>query len=206
MSLDLPRLAEGIESGPHPSVLRRIGRDGTALAIWQRRMPADLRGWLDGLPAGRMPQFRRTLPAGTLRLAVAEACRRAGTPGGAGQELLAAEICLLGQLAADVFGCAALRVRLEVATRQTCPKWHVDAVPVRMVCTLRGPGTEWGPIGPDGVPRRTHRLETGEVGLFRGALWPGDELAAILHRSPQATPERPRLALAIDPAPRGDGP
>ncbi len=201
MSLDLPRLAETVERGRQPSVLRRIGLEGTALAIWQRRVPPGLGSWLEALPAGRLPAMRRSLSVPDLRPAVLQACREAGTPEGA--ELLAGEVCLLGRLAADAFGCATLQVRIDVATRRSCPKWHVDAVSARLVCTLRGPGTEWGPIGPEGTPRALNRLETGEVGLFRGALWPGDELAAILHRSPDASPERPRLCVIIDPAPQG---
>ncbi|WP_138471286.1 DUF1826 domain-containing protein [Poseidonocella sp. HB161398] len=202
MSLDLPRLAATAETGPGPSVLRRIAGEGVALAIWQRRLAPELRDWLDRLPAPALPSFRQVLPALHLRPAVLAACRAAGLGDGPGPALLADEICQQARLAADAFACPLLRVRLSVAARRSCPKWHVDAVPVRLVSTLRGPGTEWGMVGPGGTPEEVRRMEPGEVGLFRGALWPGDELAAILHRSPEPEPGRPRLVLVLDPAER----
>lgn len=199
MSLDLPRLAEQVRIGTAPTILHQIEADGTALALWQRRLAPELADWLDTLPVGQLPQLRQTLPLARIRSRVKEACHMVGLPTGDGPTWLQAEICHLAHLAADLFDTTQLHLRLAPVQRRTCPKWHVDAVTMRMICTLRGPGTEWGPIGPGGAPRETHQMTRGEVGLFRGALWPGAELAALLHRSPIASITQPRLVLVIDP-------
>jgi len=34
-----------------------------------------------------------------------------------------------------------LRAKLEVITRQSCPRFHADSVGVRCLCTYEGPGT-----------------------------------------------------------------
>jgi hypothetical protein len=98
-----------------------------------------------------------------------------------------------------VFGSPLLELRLDVTEGQPCPKWHVDAVPGRLICTLRGPGTEFGSIGPDGEPQAIRRMARGAVGIFRGVLWPGRELAAVVHRSPPRNAGGPRLLVVIDP-------
>ena len=37
----------------------------------------------------------------------------------------------------------AVGLRLEIIERAMCPRFHVDHVGIRMLCTYRGPGTEW---------------------------------------------------------------
>ena len=41
----------------------------------------------------------------------------------------------------------------------------VDAVPARMLCTCRGPGTGYGPATPNGEPQFNHRMTRGVVGV-----------------------------------------
>ncbi|MGB0661700.1 MAG: DUF1826 domain-containing protein [Mangrovicoccus sp.] len=197
MTTFVPPIATGMNSSTDAKVLQSLGMQGVSLALWQRSLPEDLVQSLDALPAERLPRLRQCLYPAHIADAVRDACHIAGT--GACSEQLACEIEEIATHAMQVFSSPLLGVRLDVIERRSCPKWHLDAVLGRMLCTLRGAGTEYGPIGPDGEPQSIHHMPRGAVGVFRGALWPGPELAAILHRSPQASVEEPRLLLVIDP-------
>lgn len=199
MTTVLPRIAAAMNSSDDPRVLQTLGMEGVSLALWTRSLPRDLACALDALPADRLPRLRRSLAPSGVAGAIHEACEEAGTGDCAG--CLAAEIEALAMHAMQVFASPLLELRLDVTEGQPCSKWHVDAVPGRLLCTLLGPGTEYGPIGPNGEPQSVHRMPRGTVGVFRGVLWPGRELAAIVHRSPPREEGGPRLLLVIDPAP-----
>ena len=57
-------------------------------------------------------------------------------------------------------------------------------------------------LGPDtsgeAEPVRIQRLEVGDVGLFKGEKWIGNEGAGIVHRSPAPAPGTRRLLLTLD--------
>lgn len=199
MTDTLPRLATTITTSLDPGVLSTIDLDGVAAALWLREPAPGFQAWLDAVPAEALPRLRRQLRPGAVARAVAEACAATGTPDGPDSDRLVSEVAALARHAAEALGALMLEVRLEVRDRQACPKWHLDVVRGRVICTLRGTGTEFGPGRPDGDPATVHVMPTGAVGLFRGLLWPGRELSGIVHRSPAATAGETRLVLVIDP-------
>ena len=89
-----------------------------------------------------------------------------------------------------------VRMRLEHVIDDSCRKFHVDAVGLRLLCTYAGPGTEW--IDPGGKIRR---MTTMEVAIFKGSAFPGAG-PRILHRSPRLSSGtvvgQTRLVLCID--------
>ena len=109
---------------------------------------------------------------------------------------LRADIQALAGLFADLCQASAVRVRLEASDTVTCPRLHVDAVGLRLLCTYAGPGTEW----QDGTGT-IRRMPAGHVGLFKGRAWP-DDSPRTLHRSPAVSHlpagQRARLLLCID--------
>lgn len=199
MTDTMPRLATTITSSRDPGVLGTIDLEGVAAALWLREPDPGFQAWLDALPAEALPRMRRRLRPGAVAAAVAAACAEAGTPTGPERDRLEAEIAALAGHAAAALAALLLEVRLEVRDRQACPKWHLDVVRGRAICTLRGSGTEFGPGRPDGEPATVLVMPTGTVGLFRGLLWPGPELSGIVHRSPAAKAGETRLVLVIDP-------
>ncbi len=122
----------------------------------------------------------------------------------------------------DVFGCLfdqqQVGVRLRWLDAAMCPRFHVDNIPVRLVHTLVGPGTEWltednldrsrlgrGSGGlPDersGVlfePRDIQRLDAGDVALLKGSGWVGNEEGGLVHRSPAVDSATGRWVLTLD--------
>lgn len=159
-----------VVSGDDPSVLDALRRSDVAAAVWTRPNPCGDGGY----PAYAEPDRD-------------EWC---GLPG-----WLEDDVRRLAGLLAGVAGCDRVRVRMETATERTCPRFHQDAVRVRLLTTYRGPGVEWvcasgeGPIGQAGV---------GAVVLMKGSRWPVPT-RPLLHRSPKASRARPRWVLAMDP-------
>ncbi|TPE46994.1 DUF1826 domain-containing protein [Amaricoccus solimangrovi] len=195
----LPRLATAMNSGPDPDVLRTIGLPGVALALWTAEPPEGFQDWIEALPTGQLPRLRAILPARDARAAITTACGRAGTPASPHCDHLIDRVATLAGLASEILASLLVELRLDVTDGQPCPKWHLDTVPARLLCPLRGPGTEFGPARPDGTPAAVHRLPTGAAALFRGLLWPGREIPGIVHRSPPARPGETRLLLVVDP-------
>lgn len=186
--------------------LRHIRRRDVDLCIWRRGFTTGFSGWCqhvtDGLsldvdevvPAdGRWPVERwlSTLPACEHRAQLAEDVRAR----------LTHYFALLG----------APRARLQLACvhEQTCPKFHVDSVTIRLICTWAGPATEWiaerdldrakvRVTTLDGV--RTQHLERFDVALMKGSASDGNARWGLVHRSPPVS-DAPRLVLTIDGRP-----
>jgi hypothetical protein len=140
-------------------------------------------------------------------------------PDHAGKEALRCEIGWLTRMYTDLLGCPSAALRIEVLDRPMCPRFHVDRTGIRLVCTLRGPGTEWlhdgwvdrSRLGPgsrgladeeSGLMRpgaEVERVPTFAVGLFKGSLWQGNAGRGAIHRSPQIDPhDAPRVMLSLD--------
>ena len=101
----------------------------------------------------------------------------------------------------EVSGHQGLRVRLEKVTTDSCRKFHVDCVGLRLLRTYVGPGVEWTTDGGLNI----HQPPEGAVVFLKGKHFPGwSEATSVRHRSPRlsALPleKRYRLLLTIDEA------
>lgn len=142
--------------------------------------------------------IRTRIDAGSLAIG----CGPAGLPPA---PALVADIAHLAELYADLIGCPVLGLRVEVLDRAMCPRFHVDAVGIRLLCTYRGPGTEWARrevLAHRDTPQAQHALGSADpfdALILKGSAWPGNEAAGAVHRSPspQGGP-LPRLLLSID--------
>lgn len=195
----LPKLATAMNTSDDPNVLRTIRMPGVALAVWTPDQPAGFRDWIEALPVEYLPRLRTRVPASRARDAIEAACDLAGTPAGPHRDHLVERAARLAALTGEILSSLLVEVRLDVTSGQMCPKWHINSVEARLVCTMRGPGTEFGPARPDGTPSTAHRLPAGAAALFRGLLWPGQEIPGIVHRSPPAQEAATRLLIVVDP-------
>jgi len=201
MNRTLPRLAIAVNSGSEIAVLRTIAMDGVGLALWDRRPSPVFQSWLDALPRNQLPALTVTAPALQVGSLLAEACDAAGMQGGSQRDRLVDDVSEIASVFSEVLAAPVLNVRLAASAGEICQKWKVDMARGWLLCTLRGPGTEYGPARPDGTPVRVHRIPTGAVALLRGFMWPGRELMGIVHRYPPARPGgEVRLVLVMDPA------
>ena len=146
-------------------------------------------------------------------------CAASDFPDLPGRQALVNDIAFIVAVYGDLLGCQRVALRLEVIRRAMCPRFHVDRTGIRLLCTYRGPGTEWLEEGHADRTRMGHgaagmedensglilsRAGIGQVAPFsiaflKGELWQGNDHRGAIHRSP-AVPEQdaPRVLLALD--------
>ena len=183
-----------VVQGLAPTVFPPLFEPQVRMAIWSRPSP---------MPPDAPPPADFT----------AECDGRWIAPSGPAPEWLLRDIQGLGEIVAAISGCETWRARCETVTRRACPRFHQDAVPVRLIVAYEGPGPEWafaGEIGEDldgryiGTRRRIRTLHPGDIAIMKGTApgweaWP--EFPEVLHRSPPAGKRSPRRVLTIDAAP-----
>lgn len=178
-----------------------IKRPGVAAAIWRRQPTATFQAWISGLQPDALPCGRIALSPHRVHEALSVLCDRAGTPADAERQWLIDDIASLVQVFAGLMRAPALRLRLDVVATTMCPKFHIDAVTARLICTYRGPGTQYGISTDGGEPKRVFAAATGEPIILRGTLWPDGPPSGLLHRSPPVHgADETRLVLVLDEA------
>lgn len=107
---------------------------------------------------------------------------------------LAAEAGRTARSFLKTFGLARANLRLEVVDRQSCPKFHVDRVHVRLLRTFVGAGTEYCRAP---APGDVWAAPPGSLEFLKGTLNPTYS-GELLHRSPQVPVGERRLCLVLD--------
>ena len=171
----------------------------TAGVIWRRRVHKRMQSWLDTLPADQLPTGRIVLPVSQVRSAVTELMNISEMPDCAERKLLLDDICLLAHEFNELFAPAYLRLRFDVVTTNKCPKFHIDHVAARLLCTYRGVGTEYSFLDDQKRPAEIFTTPNCAAIVLRGAKWPTDRANNLVHRSPEINDvNETRLLLVID--------
>lgn len=130
------------------------------------------------------------------------------------------DIKYLVDVFSELFELENVGLRLGILDKAMCPKFHVDHVPCRLVCTYGGKGTEWLEdryinrtklgAGSGGLSDEKSGLIVADIdvintmpayaiGLLKGSKWEGNEKSGAVHRSPKPTQTAPqRLLLTLD--------
>ena len=190
----------GVAVTDRPEDLTAFLKPGIAAAIWQRQPMPEFQAWIDALPDDALPSARLILPKDAVRDAMSLLCDGAGLPQGLQRDRLTDDVAALARVFAGLMQAPFLRLRLDRITGNACRRFHVDAVTARLVCTYRGPGTQYG-IGSDGAePARVFSVPTGAPILLKGTLWRDGPSMDLLHRSPPIEGTgQVRLVLVLDP-------
>lgn len=131
-------------------------------------------------------------------------------------DALIEDVQTLAEAVAYLFDTETVGIRLRHLDQTMCPRFHCDNLPVRLLTTYLGPGSEWLPetavdragLGAP-IPGRPEaltdasaiqRLQLGDVALIKGSGWEGCETRGLVHRSPPMAAGDKRLLLTIDPA------
>nr|WP_319383046.1 DUF1826 domain-containing protein [uncultured Roseibium sp.] len=192
--------ARDVLMGREPDILEGINRAGVAASIWTRSCSPDFQDWIDHLPMEQLPELRTVVPVHLAEAAAIAACEQTRLAPSPERDMLTSDVGALAFILSKALDVRQVRIRLDVSDEVMRPKFHVDNVPARLLCTYRGTGTEYVPAGSENDARRIGQLRRGAVGLFRGGAWPGDEHTGLLHRSPDpAAGTGARLLLVIDP-------
>lgn len=206
---DSPRRGARDRRSADPSVLGRITRRGVDLCLWERTLAPDLAAWLDAVVERTRVAFEERgtrLERRPWERAVAP------LPPHPCRDRLEDDLEGLTRRYVDLLGDVPLRVQLSTIDSRKCPRFHVDAVGVRLLCTYAGAGTEWleesaldrerlrtcpadeAPVMPGGRVRQSGRFD---VTVMKGTAWPGNARFGAVHRSP-AVVGPPRLVFTLD--------
>lgn len=193
-------------TGPgFPSVAApALSQAGTGLTIVGADPPPWLAAAIDALPPEVLPNFRLEGPAAIINSWLSKLLQASGLL--PGQAWIVGDIAAKASLFANTTGTMVLALKLEVVCDNACRKLHHDCVANRLVCTYRGPGTQWLPhaheaaLGDerDAVPDDwLLPVPRFAAALFTGVLSPGAR--PVLHRSPPiAGTSELRLVLTIN--------
>ncbi|WP_335944975.1 DUF1826 domain-containing protein [Pseudomonas sp. G166] len=194
-----------------PRVLTQILEDGTNLAVWQRQLPAHISDF-----AAMVLSMEQPL-AESLVLDLPEEDTQpvlhglaAGFSDLQGYEGFVADVSWLVSAFTCLLGAKRVGLRLRALDKAMCPRFHVDHVPVRLITTYIGAGSQWlkegamdrqglsQPQAKPGDSRVIQQLCSGDVALLKGEKWHGNEGFGLIHRSPELGPGERRLILTLD--------
>jgi hypothetical protein len=194
--------------GRSAEVLSDITQPGVELVAWQRSPDPAWADWLAALPADALPVCRLEVASDDAAGLLKDQFDAGGVPGGQPRDAFVADIVALVTQFAALARTHSVRLRLDAITSDACRRWHRDCVPLRLICTYRGLGTQWVPPGlgaavlarPDDDAPQAMAFDTGDVALFKGCGWPGQPHdGGIVHRSPRiAGTGVTRLVLVLD--------
>jgi hypothetical protein len=192
-------------------VFGELLRDHINLALWQRQLPAHISDFAEALLAQGMPLAESIV----LELADDESppdlsglvSHYSDLPG---QQAFLADIAWLVSAFACLLDARRIGLRLRILDKAMCPRFHVDHVPVRLITSYAGVGSEWLEEGvmarrrlgePAAEPSDAaliQRAEAGHVLLAKGEKWIGNAGGGLIHRSPQPPAGQRRLLLTLD--------
>ncbi|WP_122339286.1 DUF1826 domain-containing protein [Pseudomonas caricapapayae] len=206
-----PRAAVRQAQGSAPEVLSEILQDGVNLAVWQRQLPAHIEDFGTLLLSMGEPlaeSMTLEVKGGEVEPDLSALAR--GYSDLQGYQGFIADVSWLVSAYACLLGAECVGLRLRVLDKAMCPRFHVDHVPVRLITTYGGVGSQWL---HEGVMDRKHlgqldaeptsaadirQINSGEVALLKGERWHGNEGFGLIHRSPQLLRNERRLILTLD--------
>lgn len=195
--------------------LASVFAPGVNLALWQRPPVAEVERELLALGASALPDVRRRTSPETVRADCASVLEERGLGAHRFRRWIEDIAHLL-----DTFHRLAegrpITLRLETLADDGCTRFHVDRTHLRLLCTYRGPGTEYldnaqvnrAALGCGQPNEAIIRQGTPSgfqpywVGIMKGARFPGEEHNALVHRSPPLTGSGwSRVLVCLDAAP-----
>lgn len=191
--------------GETPQVLTEVLQDGVNLAVWRRRLPPQLEDFAAlVVNLGQPLADQRVIDVDEQHMPVlTELLREAADL--YGYEAFVADVTWLVAAYTCLVGARRVGLRLRVLAGPMCPRFHVDNVPLRLLTTYTGPGSEWlqehrsqrAELHTDSssVDNIQH-LQAGDVAVLKGEKWQGNEGAGLVHRSPSG--QQGRLLLSLD--------
>ncbi len=195
-------------------VLTEVYQQDTNMVVWQRQSDNKLEAAIDAFLTEKT-SYKRNI-ALTPELALDTIHKALGNTNDVLP--LSQNIAELVEMFCCLFELERAGLRLTILDSAMCPRFHVDRVPCRLVTTYKGVATQWLPhslinrsaLGVRAVKDAQdqsglyqskddiQQLTEGDVALLKGELWPGNENAGLVHRSPAVSVGEKRLLLTLD--------
>ncbi len=198
----------------HPSIFTDIFEDDTNITIWQRNLSADVENCVEEFLESHSNYHSSLIvkPDTVFKKLIETESELVN------RQALCEDIAELVGMFCLLFDLEQAGLRLTVLDHAMCPRFHVDRVPCRLICTYHDTSTEWLPhhlvdrsklgTGNKGLAdeesglfqssKDINQLKVGDVAILKGELWEGNAGAGLVHRSPQVPIGDKRLLLTLD--------
>ena len=198
--------------GDQPGLLRHILNPGVNLCLWQRPSQPAIAQELLSLQTSALPDVRCSTSPDSFDQDVSTLLQQQGL-----DPLAFKNWCIDLRRVADLYFSVSknrdVTLRLVTTDEDDCPRFHVDQTQLRLLCTYRGPGTEW--LNDEQVDRAAQStgapndeiIRHGEpnefepfwVGIMKGNAYPGNSGRGLVHRSPQISGSgKTRVLFCLD--------
>lgn len=193
-------------SGNAPEILTRIYDTYIKLCIYKRAINADAKEYAIFLQ-NTFHKFQLTQRVALHKL---NDLLYRSLPQHQYRQYFIEDVLTVTEMYACLFGLHQIGFRLHALNKTMCPRFHTDKVPCRLITTYSGKGTEWldcmvkkpelletfnkNPVNPESI----QRLNSGDIALFKGDKWEGNENLGTIHRSPALSASEARLLLTLD--------
>jgi hypothetical protein len=197
------------------TILADILRDDVNLAVWQRHLADPVQRFVrllldQGHPLAESFTLETVQDETEPQAVVLPPLARA-VAGLEGYAAFIDDVSHLVSAFACLFDVRLVGLRLRTLDTGMCPRWHVDHVPVRLITSYAGPGSQW--LNEHQLPRQylggpptdlqpsnaePQSLQAGQVALLKGERWQGNEGRGLIHRSPPIVAGERRLLLTLD--------
>ena len=187
-----------------PVVFPEIFNEAVNFSVWQRELSVEIQRYAEYLARDHQ-HFSMLLVGGLPEL---QTELQSKLPEYDGKAAIMEDLLLISDMFQELFDLDEMGFRLAVLTSAMCPRFHVDRIPCRMLTTYCGPATQWCPqelatrdeknwVQVEDV-NAAQQLKIGDVALLKGDAWTDNEGKGIVHRSPPANKDTPRLVLTLD--------
>jgi len=198
----------------NPSIFADIYEEDTNIAIWQRDLSSEIGHSIEKLLASNRSYQASFIaaPENIFNQLIENDAALSNA------HALCENIAELVEMFCVLFDLKEVGLRLTALDRAMCPRFHVDWVPCRLVCTYHGVASEWllhnvvdrsklgtGNNGLDDEEsglfndmNDINQLNIGDVAILKGERWQGNAGAGLVHRSPQVPELSNRLLLTLD--------
>lgn len=205
---------ENVITGMSPEVMTKIYQEQVNTVVLQRYLAKDIDNYCQQLLDNNRHINLRYVIKPEESLASLASC----LPEFLGKTAFIEDLALLLDMYACLFDLEEVGLRLEVANRAMCPRFHTDKLGCRLVSTYRGKGTQWlynsdadrtklgkGNKGlsddESGIycnSTSIQKVDQGDVVLLKGEGWYDNEGLGAVHRSPPMFEGEKRIVVTMD--------
>ncbi|WP_420934493.1 DUF1826 domain-containing protein [Alteromonas sp. A081] len=199
-------------SGQSPIVLGDIICDTKSVTIWEREKNDAITRYFEAVFTSLGLGLKGVFEVNTLKQQL-----NTMLPKQDGKAEVIDDVYLLTDMLTCLFDCKDVGLRLVPLTSAMCPSFHRDNIPVRLVNTYLGAGTQWLPLEQlcptpfaesqqyvsqtnFGMYYKHNDIQTMnafEVGMLKGEAW--HESLGAVHRSCPVAKGEKRVLLTLDP-------
>ena len=192
--------------------LKKIQETGINITICERQEVSQMNTWIDQFIETDFQKVTLNTTTQDFKKDFVQALSKYQSLDHVGFQMLLDDVNILLKEFASISQSTEFKVYWAIVRDGMCRRFHTDANKLRLLCTYKGPGTEW--VKPDNInfdlphcsgnemiinEHEIQQTKPYDVVILKGALHEHRDAPLILHRSPSLeNQDTKRLLLRID--------